>query len=90
MLTKEKIDNKHTKEIRCPEHKFRLFAKVIKVDKNTNCFEIRCRECSKAYTKKVGYKVDVFHYFNLLGFVETRIKVARKEGDNNGSNNNNS
>jgi len=26
----------------------------------------------------------------LLGFVETRIKVARKEGDNNGSNNNNS
>lgn len=84
---KEKI------EIRCPEHKFRLFAKVVKVDKETNCFEIRCRECSKAYTKKMiekklikkHQKVDVFHYFNLLGFIETKIKPVEKEVVNNGS-----
>ena len=74
-------------EIRCPEHNFRLFAKVVKVDKKTNCFEIRCRECSKAYGQKMGYKVDVFHYFSLAGFVET--KIIRKEEEKNGSKNNN-
>lgn len=75
---------KKVNEIRCPEHKFRLFAKVVKVNKKTNCFEIRCRECSKAYTKKMKKKVDVFHYFNLKGFVETKIKSIEKESEKNG------
>jgi len=74
---------KKVKDLRCPEHSFRLFGKVVKVDKETNCFEVRCRECSKEYTKKMGRKVDVFHYFNLLGFVETKI-IPSKEVDNNG------
>ena len=71
-------------EIRCPEHKFRLFAKVVKVNKDTNCFEVRCRECSKEYTRKMGKKVDVFHYYNLSGFVETKIIPVKKEVINNG------
>jgi len=75
-------------EIRCPEHNFRLFAKIVKVDKKTNCFEVKCRECSKEYTKKMGYKVDVFHYFSLAGFVETKIIPKEKEVDNNGNKNN--
>ena len=66
-------------EIRCPEHKFRLFAKVVKVDKKSNCFEIRCRECSKEYFKNTGEKVDVFHYYNLNGFVETKIIPLKKK-----------
>ena len=73
-----------SEEIRCPEHKFRLFAKVVKVNKDTNCFEVRCRECSKEYTRKMGKKVDVFHYYNLLGFVETKIIPVEKEVINNG------
>ena len=71
-------------EIRCPEHKFRLFAKVVKVNKDTNCFEVRCRECSKEYTRKMGKKVDVFHYYSLSGFVETKIIPVEKEVINNG------
>jgi len=63
-------------DIRCPEHGFRLFAKVVKVKKD-NCFEIKCRECSKAYTKRMKQDVEVFHYFNLLGFVETKIKPIK-------------
>jgi len=90
MAVKEKIKQlENNSEMRCPEHKFRLFAKVVKVDKDTNCFEIRCRECSKAYTKKMKRKVDVFHYYDLAGLVETKIKTLRKEEEN-GSNNNNS
>ena len=75
---------KELTEIRCPEHAFRLFAKVIKVDKKSNCFEIRCRECSKKHSKKMGQKVDVFHYFNLEGFLESRIKPIGKESEKNG------
>ena len=71
-------------EIRCPEHKFRLFAKVVKVDKKSNCFEIRCRECSKEYSKNTKEKVDVFHYYSLDGFVETKIVPVKKEVINNG------
>ena len=77
-------------DVRCPEHRFRLFAKRVIVDKNTNCFEIKCRECSKAYTNKMGKKVEVFHYYDLSGFVETKIKLIKKEDEENGSNNNNS
>jgi len=73
-----------SEEIRCPEHKFRLFAKVVKVNKDTNCFEVRCRECSKEYTRKMGKKVDVFHYYSLSGFVETKIIPVEKEVINNG------
>ncbi len=87
MSIKEKI--KDVKEMRCPEHRFRLFAKVVRVDKNTNCFEIKCRECSKEYTKKMGRNVEVFHYYDLAGFVETKIKLIKKE-EKNESNNNNS
>jgi len=75
---------KEIKEIRCPEHKFRLFAKIVKVDKKTNCFEVRCRECSKEYSRKMKQNVDVFHYFNLLGFVETKIIAKEKEAKING------
>ena len=71
---------KEMTEMRCPEHKFRLFGKVVKVDPKTNCFEVRCRECSKAYTKKMGKKVDVFHYFNLLKFLETKVKPIKGGG----------
>lgn len=78
-------------DIRCPEHNFRLFAKIVKVNKKTNCFEIKCRECTKAYTKKMKKKVEVFHYYDLAGFVETKIKsikIINKE-EKSGSNNNN-
>ena len=62
------------KEIRCLNHHFRMFAKVIKVDKETNWLEIKCRECSKSYSKKMNKKVEVYHYYNLLGeFMESRI-----------------
>ena len=71
-------------EIRCPEHKFRLFAKVVKVNKETNCFEVRCRECSKEYSKSMRQKVDVFHYYSLAGFVETKIVPIEKEVIDNG------
>jgi len=69
------------KELRCPEHKFRLFAKIavnkkIKVDAETNGIEVKCRECSKKYSKLQGREVEVFHYFDLAGNVfETKIKV---------------
>jgi len=72
------------KEIRCPEHAFRLFGKVVKADKKTNCFEVKCRECSKMYSKKMKQKVEVFHYFNLCGFIETKIKIIGKESEENG------
>jgi len=75
---------KEITELRCPEHKARLFAKVVKVDPETNCFEIKCKECSKAYTIKMKQKVDVFHYFNLLKFLETKIKPIEKEAGING------
>jgi hypothetical protein len=70
------------RELRCPEHNFRLFGKIlckdgIKVDKETNTIEIKCRECTKYYNKKHDGdgEADVFHYFDGAGnFVETRIK----------------
>ncbi len=71
-------------DLRCPEHKFRLFGKVVRVDKDTNCFEVRCRECSKAYTNKMKQPVDVFHYYNLAGFIETKIIPKNEEVINNG------
>jgi len=69
---------KNDSEMRCPEHRFRLFGK-IKVDQKTNCIEVKCRECSKAYTKKYGKKVEVFHYFDLAGFVKTEVKPVKEE-----------
>ena len=64
---------KVVKEIRCLNHHFRMFAKVIKVDKKTNWFEVKCRECSKSCSKEMNKKVEVYHYYNLLGeFMESR------------------
>lgn len=61
-------------DIRCPEHRFRMFARVMKVEKETNLIEIKCRDCTKSYLKRRGEKVEVFHYYNILGeFIETRI-----------------
>ena len=71
-------------ELRCPEHKFRMFGKVVKVDKKTNCIEIKCRECSKASSEKMKQKVNVFHYYNLEGFIESKIIPIKKEVVNNG------
>ena len=84
------------KEIRCLNYHLNLFAKVIKVDKETNWLEVKCRECSKNYSKKMHKKVEVYHYYNLLGeFMESRIIniekekietkiIPKKEVDNNG------
>jgi len=72
------------KEIRCLDHHFRMFAKVIKVDKETNWLEVKCRECSKIHSQKIGKKVEVYHYYNLLGeFMESRIiNINNKKKDN--------
>ena len=73
------------KEIRCLNHHFRMFAKVMAVDKDTNWIEVKCRECSKSHSKKIGKKTEVYHYYNLLGeFMETKIKPIEKEVFNNG------
>lgn len=79
-------------EIRCPEHKFRLFGKII-VDKKTNLIEVKCRECTKRLNvnKKEKDKIgNVYHYYDLAGLVETKIKYDNKEDDVNGCSNNNS
>ena len=70
-------------EIRCPEHKFRLFGKLV-VDKKTNMIEVKCRECTKklnANKKENELKGSVYHYFDLSGFVETIIKYDKEEDD---------
>ena len=80
------------KEIRCPEHAFRLFGKIIVVDKKTNLIEVKCRECTKRLNanKKEGNKIgNVYHYYDLAGLVETKIKYEGKEDDANGSSNDN-
>jgi len=72
------------KPMRCPEHAFRLFGKII-VDKKTNLIEVKCRECTKRLNanKKENDKIgSVYHYYDLAGLVETKIKYSeKKEGD---------
>lgn len=83
----------NTTDVRCPEHKFRLFGK-IKVDKDTNWLEVKCRECTKEYNKnRMDNKhVEVFHCYDLaINRMETKIRYfEKKEEDTNGSSNNSS
>ena len=79
-------------EIRCPEHKFRLFGKVV-VENGTNLMQIKCRECTKEKNKKLEEEgsndiVEVFHYWDLAGNrIKTEIKYLKKEETNECSNN---
>jgi len=82
-------------EIRCPEHKFRLFGKLV-VDKQTNLVQVKCRECTKEINKsknKDEPKASVYHYYDILSgkikLVKTEIRYDEKVGEENGSNNNN-
>lgn len=58
-----------TKEVRC-NTKGRLYFKIT-----NNLIQVKCRDCGKMNSEKLGYKVAVFHSYDLAGnLVETVLK----------------
>ena len=67
------------KEVRCLE-KGRLYLKII----SGNRLEVKCRDCERVESKRLGQTVDVFERYNVAGqWLETiiRPRIKTKGGE---------
>lgn len=67
-------------EVRCPVGPKKLFTK-LKLGEEfatylpNNCLEFSCGDCGRSASRRLGYRVRVFHSFNFIGeLVNTRTE----------------